>query len=176
MADTRCYERMFVHEEISPFETSVVRLKHQAKDPLREFRAGSQQAIARFREHHPRATGRAPVMLSDAEFVVAREYGFATWPKLKLHVELLTKVAAFGNSKPSLRRVTGKRNCVRRTRRFDLKITIPTQHRSPRRTHGCAKSEMGSGVSARKGSDSERFLSALLCIRSCLTQNEWRRQ
>ena len=73
-------------------QASLVQLKHQAKDLLEEFRAGSQEAIARFREQHARATKRGAVTLSDAQFVVAREYGFASWPKLKLHVELLTSV------------------------------------------------------------------------------------
>ena len=36
-----------------------------------------------------------PLPLADAQLVVAREYGFDTWPKLKQHVELADAVAAF---------------------------------------------------------------------------------
>src|SRR5689334_14542209 len=75
-----------------PFEASLPQLRHQAKDLLKEFRAGNQQAIARFREHHARATKSDAVRLSDAQFVVAREYGFASWPKLKQHLGLMTRV------------------------------------------------------------------------------------
>jgi ankyrin repeat protein len=37
----------------------------------------------------------APLPLADAQLVVAREYGFDTWPKLKQHVELADALAAF---------------------------------------------------------------------------------
>ena len=90
-----------------PSQASLVQLRHQAKDLLREFRAGSQEAIARFHEHLRRnkphngadapvrlahATKSGAVTLSDAQFVVAREHGFASWPKLKEHIEILTSV------------------------------------------------------------------------------------
>lgn len=72
-----------------PAQPSLVQLKHQAKDLLKAWRAGDGDAAARFREHHPQAIGRAAMALSDAQLVIAREYGFASWPKLKQHVELL---------------------------------------------------------------------------------------
>src|SRR5579884_3603529 len=75
-----------------PFKASLVQLRHQAKDLLKEFRAGKQEAITRFSEHHGRATNSDGATLSDAQFVVAREYGFASWPKLKQHLDLMTRV------------------------------------------------------------------------------------
>jgi hypothetical protein len=75
-----------------PFQANLVQLRHQARDLLKEFRAGGQEAIARFREHHAHATERRAAGLSDAQFVVAREYGYASWSKLKQHLELLTGV------------------------------------------------------------------------------------
>jgi ankyrin repeat protein len=75
-----------------PPQISFVQLKHQAKDLLKEFRAGNPEAAARFRERHSRAIKGGAVTLSDAQLVVAREYGFASWPKMKQHVELLTSV------------------------------------------------------------------------------------
>jgi ankyrin repeat protein len=75
-----------------PFQANLVQLRHQAKDLLKEFRTGGQEAIARFREHHVHAIERGAATLGEAQFVVAREYGFASWPKLKQHVELLTGV------------------------------------------------------------------------------------
>ncbi len=75
-----------------PARPSLTHLKHQAKDLLKNFRAGTQAAILRFQEHHPDSTDRNAITLSDAQLVVAREYRFASWPKLKRHVELLTNV------------------------------------------------------------------------------------
>jgi ankyrin repeat protein len=75
-----------------PAQPSLVQLKHQAKDLLKEFRAGGQEALARFREHHPHSSEHSAMTLSDAQLVIGREYGFASWPKLKQHVELLTDV------------------------------------------------------------------------------------
>jgi hypothetical protein len=75
-----------------PAHVSLLQLKHQAKDLLKEFRAGRLEATARFREHQARATQGGAVRLSDAQLVVAREYGFASWPRLKQHIELLTSV------------------------------------------------------------------------------------
>lgn len=55
-----------------PPRPSLVRLRKQAKDLLR-----------RLRQQDPDAT------LGRAQHALAREYGFASWPKLKLHVERL---------------------------------------------------------------------------------------
>src|SRR6185312_8858631 len=44
------------------------------------------------REHHPPTVQPKTPALSEAQLVIAREYGFASWPKLKQHVELLTRV------------------------------------------------------------------------------------
>src|SRR5262249_55953899 len=53
-------------------------------------------AAARILAHHPRLTSEssvfaAPLSTADAQLVIAREYGFASWPKLKHHVELLRR-------------------------------------------------------------------------------------
>jgi ankyrin repeat protein len=67
--------------------------KKQARELLRAIRAGNEQAISRLRLHHSRwtsvddATIRQLVALHDAQFVLAREQGFASWPKLKAYAE-----------------------------------------------------------------------------------------
>jgi ankyrin repeat protein len=76
-----------------PPQPSLTQLKHHAKDLLKEFRAGTLQALARFYEHHPHSKPSATT-LSDAQLVIAREYGFASWPKLKQHVDLLADIEA----------------------------------------------------------------------------------
>jgi len=67
--------------------------KKQAREFLRAIRAGNQEAISCLRRHHSRwatvddATVRQLVALHDAQFALAREQGFASWPKLKAYAE-----------------------------------------------------------------------------------------
>jgi ankyrin repeat protein len=67
--------------------------KKQARELLRALRAGDAEAIARLRTVHTRwagvdeATTRQLAALHDAQFVLAREQGFASWPKLKAYAE-----------------------------------------------------------------------------------------
>ncbi|HWA24080.1 MAG TPA: ankyrin repeat domain-containing protein [Lacunisphaera sp.] len=65
-----------------PERPDLGQLKKQAKDLLHEIRAGQSEALARVRENE-----RAGFALADAQRVIAREYGFSSWAKLKLHVE-----------------------------------------------------------------------------------------
>jgi len=61
--------------------------KKQAKALLKGFRSGETSAVARMRAHVPRLVESADAALADAQFVVARERGFDSWPKLKEHIE-----------------------------------------------------------------------------------------
>ena len=67
--------------------------KKQARELLRAIRAGNEDAISRLRRLHSRwttvdeATIRQLAALHDAQFVLAREQGFASWPKLKAYAE-----------------------------------------------------------------------------------------
>jgi hypothetical protein len=62
-----------------PAAPSLEQLRKRARELLRAHRAGQPQALARLREHHPHP-GDA-IRLADAQVVVAREHGFATWPR-----------------------------------------------------------------------------------------------
>ncbi|MGH2457673.1 MAG: hypothetical protein ACRDIY_02265, partial [Chloroflexota bacterium] len=72
---------------------SLDQLRRQAKDLLRDQRAGDANAIARCRAHPRLARLADPdlrvatLSLSDAQLIVARECGLASWPRLKRHVE-----------------------------------------------------------------------------------------
>src|ERR1700682_1887701 len=75
-----------------PARAHIDQLKKQAKDLLAELRAGSTGAIERFRASHPRWVTRksqSKPLLADAQLVVAREYGFASWTKLRSRVEAI---------------------------------------------------------------------------------------
>jgi hypothetical protein len=67
-----------------PARPSLAQLHKQAKDLLRQCRAAEASAIARFAAIG--RSGGAPI-LADAQFVIAREYGFDSWAQLKFHVE-----------------------------------------------------------------------------------------
>src|SRR6476659_3688692 len=72
-----------------PSRPSLEQLRNQAKDLRKQFLAGERAAVARVREFHPDLkTNSGEFHLHDAQLVIAREYGFASWPKLKEHVTL----------------------------------------------------------------------------------------
>ena len=81
-----------------PSKPSLLQLRHQAKDLLKRLRAGDAETLALLRAHSrfSRAShsqlSESKLSLSDAQLVLAREYGFVSWPKLKLHVEELQRV------------------------------------------------------------------------------------
>lgn len=61
-------------------------LKRQAKDLLRSFRKGDSAAVAEVHAHYHGADPRT-FALHDAQLVIARAYGFESWPKLKASVD-----------------------------------------------------------------------------------------
>ncbi|MEW6756413.1 MAG: hypothetical protein AB1505_36385 [Candidatus Latescibacterota bacterium] len=72
-----------------PPNPSLKSLKNQAKQLLHGHQAGRSDACERLRASHPRlaqlpldAVKETEVALADALLVVAREYGFESWPKL----------------------------------------------------------------------------------------------
>jgi ankyrin repeat protein len=67
--------------------------KKQARELLRAIRSGNSDGLSRLRNQHARwtpvddANVRQLVALHDVQFVLAREQGFASWPKLKAYAE-----------------------------------------------------------------------------------------
>ncbi|HEY3930029.1 MAG TPA: ankyrin repeat domain-containing protein [Candidatus Koribacter sp.] len=66
-----------------PARPNLEHLKNQARTLLDEALASDASALARFSNAGVTDTPK----LADALHVIAREYGFETWPKLKAHVE-----------------------------------------------------------------------------------------
>ncbi|MEX0886243.1 MAG: ankyrin repeat domain-containing protein [Phycisphaeraceae bacterium] len=64
-------------------------LKRQAKELLDAFRAGGADAVAEVAQHERHADA-ATFALHDAQRVLARAYGFDSWPKLKAYVDGVT--------------------------------------------------------------------------------------
>ena len=69
-----------------PHKPSLVQLRKQAKELLKSYRAGKQAAVAEI-ERFERSPDPAQFALADAQRVLARAYGFSSWPALKDHVE-----------------------------------------------------------------------------------------
>src|SRR5262245_21222925 len=69
-----------------PEKPNLEHLKKQAKELLRGFHDRDAVAVERFRSLASFSEG-ANLKLADAQHVIAREYGFSSWPKLKERVE-----------------------------------------------------------------------------------------
>ena len=65
-----------------PLRPNLDHLRDQAKALLADYRKGSPEALERLS-----SLRKGPAALHDAQSVIAREYGFASWPKLVAHVE-----------------------------------------------------------------------------------------
>jgi hypothetical protein len=70
--------------------------RKQAKALLKAYRAQLPEAVQRVKSFHPRLQHSfeqqippEAFSLSDAQLVIAREYGFSSWPQLKHRIESL---------------------------------------------------------------------------------------
>src|SRR6516225_1773508 len=67
----------------------IDQLKRQAKELLEAYRASAAEAVAEVTAYH-RTADPETFALHDAQFVLARSYGFESWPKLKAAVDGVT--------------------------------------------------------------------------------------
>ncbi|HVT37837.1 MAG TPA: hypothetical protein VHE78_02215 [Gemmatimonadaceae bacterium] len=67
-----------------PARPDLDQQKKLAKELLQAFHAGDREAIARMRAELP---DKADLSLADAQFVLAREYGFASWRDLRNRIK-----------------------------------------------------------------------------------------
>ena len=82
----------------SAFQLNLEQQKNRAKDLLRAAKAGDADALSRIagarRDGLTRSspdTQRAATKLADAQFAIARELRFASWAKLKAHIESMDR-------------------------------------------------------------------------------------
>ena len=90
-----------------PGNANLEQLKKGAKSFQRAVRAGDAGAAEVVREFHPRlpdAQPGSPVLnaftRTDAQLVIARQFGFSSWPKLKAHLELVARYARSPHEQP----------------------------------------------------------------------------
>jgi hypothetical protein len=67
-----------------PIRPNLDQLKHQARDLLAAIRRGDSEALSDLRTYHRRQLDPARARLADAQYVLARSYGVASWPRLVL--------------------------------------------------------------------------------------------
>ncbi|MEX2299542.1 MAG: ankyrin repeat domain-containing protein, partial [Bryobacterales bacterium] len=72
-----------------PARPNLDQLRRQAKELLAAFLAGQDAALVEVNAHY-RDVDRAAFALHDAQLVLARSYGFGSWPKLKAYVDGVT--------------------------------------------------------------------------------------
>lgn len=81
-------------DRILPDRPNLEQYKKQAKELHHAVAAGDPAASSRMRKHHPRLRDLAPdrphaITLADAQFVLAREHGYESWPAFAKHIETL---------------------------------------------------------------------------------------
>jgi hypothetical protein len=90
-----------------PGNANLEQLRNGAKGFQRAVRAGDPGAAAVVNEFHPRLGSAQPgspelntFSRADAQLVVAGQFGFASWPKLKAHLELVADLARSPHHEP----------------------------------------------------------------------------
>ena len=71
-----------------PPKANLEQQQKLAKELLAAFRRGDREATARIRDALP---DKERIVLADAQFTIAREYGFVNWAALRAHIDDLTK-------------------------------------------------------------------------------------
>ncbi len=90
-----------------PGNANLEQLKKGAKSFQRAVHAGDAGAAEVVREFHPRLSDAQPgspelngFTRADAQLVIARQFAFASWPKLKAHLELVERYARSPHEQP----------------------------------------------------------------------------
>jgi ketosteroid isomerase-like protein len=90
-----------------PGNANLEQLRNGAKRFQRAVRAGDPGAAAVVNEFHPRLGSAQPgspeldtFTRADAQLVVARQFGFPSWPKLKAHLELIADYSRSPHHEP----------------------------------------------------------------------------
>jgi len=87
-----------------PARPSLEQLRKQAKNLLRDYRAGDAGAATRVRAVIARlGDDTSGIALADAQFILAREYGFQNWAALAQHVERINPSSAGTPHRPPIR-------------------------------------------------------------------------
>ena len=89
MTDTRDERNPFLRP--LPGNPDLEKQKKLAKTLMRDYCAGETEAVGCVEALHPKPPAADSFKLSDAQLVIARTYGYSSWPKLKHKIDALTK-------------------------------------------------------------------------------------
>jgi hypothetical protein len=124
-----------------PARPSLEQYKKQAKDLVKAFESNQAEALQRIKANHDRFGNlrdseihHVPFALADAQFVIAREHGFQSWPKFAKHVTALTRsnspVAQFEAAVDAI--VTGDMGTLKRLLRQNPELIRERSNREHR--------------------------------------------
>lgn len=150
-----------------PQQPNLKQLRKQAKDLLEQYRAGDTAAIAEVQqfEHEP---DPADFSLHDAQRVLARAYGYPSWPKLKAFVDGVNIARFMGAVKagdmPQVRSMLASRPEL-----IGKDVSESNEHRAIhyavlQRDIPMVRLLMEAGADARKGIFPHRDATSALCI------------
>ena len=71
---------------VLPSHANLENIKQEARELLHALRCGDVSALRRYDSFDPLA-GTLDPRLADAQYVIAREYGFNSWQKLKASLD-----------------------------------------------------------------------------------------
>ncbi|WP_321471787.1 ankyrin repeat domain-containing protein [uncultured Paludibaculum sp.] len=76
-----------------PARPSLAQYRKQAKELLKAYKDGDAAVLERVKKFHPRSKDleSAGCALADAQWVLALEHGFESWPKFVKHLEAMLK-------------------------------------------------------------------------------------
>jgi len=86
----------------TPFRINLEQQKKRAKELLKAFHSTENAALLRFQQHHPKylayrddlSSSKEPhAQLSDAQLVIAREFGLSSWAHLKKHITSMAQAS-----------------------------------------------------------------------------------
>jgi ankyrin repeat protein len=91
-----------VPDRILPNRPSLEQYKKQAKELLRSATAGKPDALALLRKQHPRLRDLevdkpCAITLADAQYALAREHGYESWPVFAKQIETLRIIRSVEN-------------------------------------------------------------------------------
>lgn len=72
-----------------PENACLDQYRRQAKELLQSALSGEAAALEAFRREHPKSLEKAKLRLTDAQYVIAKREGFASWPKFRSAVVAL---------------------------------------------------------------------------------------
>lgn len=136
-----------------PDQPNLEQLKKQSKDLLRDYLAGHANAVAEV--HKSERSPAAGFALADAQRVLARAYGFASWTKLKQKVEGVTvaefHAAAARGDVGKFRELLGKNSDLVKMEAAGNDERIALHHAVLHRQPEAVRILMAAGSDARKG-------------------------